>query len=81
MKAVDAEGQVGYAVAADAAAAVAAAAPVVAVAASVLAKSKRGYLATGWCSVKSTVAALDVGLAVLEARIELDMDRPWDCSL
>jgi hypothetical protein len=79
MKAVDAEGLVGYAVAAGAGAV--AAAPVVAVAASVLAKSKRGYLATGWCSAKSTVAALDVGLAVLEVRIELDMDRPWDCSL
>jgi hypothetical protein len=53
----------------------------VAVAASVLAKDKRDYSATGSHSAKSTVAAVNVGLVVLEVRIGLDMDRPLDCNL
>ena len=72
MKAVDAVGPVDYV--ADVAIAGAVAAPV-------LAKGKRDYSATGSCSPKSTVAAANVGLAVLEAKIVLGMDRPSDCSL
>jgi hypothetical protein len=73
MKAVDAVGPVDYA------------ADVViagAVAASVLAKGRRDYSATGSCSPKSIVAAAaNVGLVVLEVVIVLGMDRPSDCSL
>jgi len=72
MKVVDAVGPADYA--ADVVIAGAVAAPV-------LAKGKRDYSATGSCSPKSTVAAANVGLAVLEAKIVLGMDRPSDCSL
>jgi hypothetical protein len=72
MKAVDAVGLVGYA--ADVVIAGAVAAPV-------LAKGRRDYSATGSCSPKSTVAAANVGLVVLEVIIVLGMDRPSDCSL
>jgi hypothetical protein len=51
-----------------------------AVAASVLAKGRRDYSATGSCSVKSIVAAANVELVGLEVIIVLGMDRPSDCS-
>lgn len=72
MKAVDAVGPVDYA--ADVVIAGAVAAPV-------LAKGRRDYSATGSCLAKSTVAAANVGLVVLEVVIALGMDRPSDCSL
>jgi hypothetical protein len=72
MKAVDAVGPVDY---------VADVVIAGAVAALVLAKGRRDYSETGSCSVKSTVAAANVGLVVLEAIIVLGMDRPSDCNL
>ena|SRR2546423_1525133 len=72
MKAVDAVGPVDCA--ADVVIAGAVAAPV-------LEKGRRDYSANGSCSPKSTVAAANVGLVVLEVVIVLGMDRPSDCSL
>ena len=69
MKAVDVVGPVDYA--ADVVVAGAVAAPV-------LAEGMRDYSVTG---PKSTVAAANVGLVVLEAIIVLGMDRPSGCSL